>query len=216
MIWKWCNSDFKTSSGGSTLMSVSDRFTNLKTLPLAIKVWCCDFTFQPSFHSGTSCVSRVRSRQVAAAFRAALNLPCTWPWWPVGRGWRRLSPWSSLLCFSAPSASACTSSLKMSCTPASRKSWVWRSVTSPADVLPLTVNDPEIVCWCDTFVPVGVVAWFYSCQVQPHGLLHQLPQWERSRVEETFQTLRLSEALLTCEFLKEGREDTLEFSQDET
>lgn len=112
----------------------------------------CIFIFQHlsdslSSHPGTSCVSRVSLRQVVAAFRADLKPPCTWPWWPVGRGWRRLSPWSSLRCFSASSASTCTSSLRISYTPASWKSWVGRSLKSLLRTSRCCwLNDLEIVC----------------------------------------------------------------------
>lgn len=62
----------------------------------------------------------------------------------------------------------------------------------PTTALPLT-DLCVLVC-----ALVGVVAWFCSLQVQLHHLLHQFPQRERSRVEETVQTLCLPEALLTC------------------
>lgn len=79
--------------------------------------------------------------QVGAAWGAHLSPPCTWPWWPVVSGCRRLSPWSSLRCSSASDTSPCTSSLKISYMPASWKLWVRKeSDRSPANVLLLTVN----------------------------------------------------------------------------
>ena len=166
--------------------------------------------------SGTSCVSRGKSRQVVpGALWAHLNPPCTWQWWPAGRGWRRLSPWLSLQCFSVSNASTCTSLLKTSCMPASWKQWVQSNVQSLLFMSCcwrwMAASHPTNEVKCNVFVPVGVLAWFYSLQVQVYCLHHQLPQWERSWMEEAFQTLRLSEAFLTCEFLMETRHFRISF-----
>lgn len=79
--------------------------------------------------------------------------------------------------------------------------WLWMTLSLCVDHILYYIS--LRATYCVICVPVGVLAWFYSLQIQLHSVLHQLPQWERSRVEETLQTLRLSEALLTCEFLTE-------------